>query len=109
LKLIDQGIDLIPIVKKRPPTKEEKKNTFIKNRDKFLKRMNRSEHNFWGTDKYYLLLNKWFPDYTLVLEHKVSEIQNTIGESITDFNQKISTVIKFIEDGLIRGTKGDIN
>ena len=109
LKLIDQGIDLIPIVKKRSPTKEEKKNTFIKNRDKFLKRMNRSEHNFWGTDKYYLLLNKWFPDYTLVLEHKVSEIKNTTNDSITDFNQKISTVIKFIEDGLIRGTEGDIN
>lgn len=93
LKLIEQGIDLIPNTKRRPPTKEEKKEAFIKKRDKFLKRMERSEHQFWGTDKYDRLLEKWFPDYTLVLENKVSEIKNTINDYIADFNQKIGDVI----------------
>jgi hypothetical protein len=109
LKLIDQGIDLLPIVKRRPPTQKEKKDAFIKNRDKFLKRMSRSEDHSWGTDRYERLLEKWFPDYTLVLENKVSEIKNTVNDSIEDFNQKISAVIEALKKGLILKAEGNIS
>jgi hypothetical protein len=100
LELIDQGIDLIPNVKRRPPSKEKKKEKFITHRDKFLKRMEKSEDHSWGTDNYFRLLHNWFPDYTLVLENKVSAIKTGIDQSIKALNQKIDDVIEVLKKAI---------
>ncbi len=109
LELINQGIDLGSTDNKKLRTKEEKKNKFIAKRDRFQKRMNRSEHNFWGTKKYYRLLDKWFPDYVDVLEHKVTTIKNTVKDVITSINKKIIDVIKVLKEALILDTERDIS
>lgn len=102
LELINQGINLGSADNKKVQTKEEKKDKFIAKRDRFQKRMNRSGRNFWGTKKYYRLLNKWFPDYADVLAHKVAAIKTTIDDSITSINKSIIHIIEVLKEAIIK-------
>ena len=101
IELINEGIDLDFNDDRKPLSKEEKKNAFIAKRDLFQKRMNKPRRNFWGTKRYYRLLNKWFPDYAQVITHKVSTVKSTINESITTLNEDITKIIETLKEAII--------
>ena len=100
IELINEGIDLDFNDDRKPLSKEEKKNAFIAKRDLFQKRMNKPRRNFWGTKRYYRLLNKWFPDYELVISNKVLTVKNTIHETITTINANISNIIETLKEAI---------
>ncbi|WP_343748695.1 hypothetical protein [Fluviicola sp.] len=93
MEMIEKGDSLDPFESKKTQTKEEKIQKFRKKTTRFLNRMEGHKKRFWGTEKYKRLLNKWFPDYDFVINHKVKLIKNTINDELLLNNQIINDVI----------------
>ena len=94
LEMIERGEDVIPSEQKKPQTKEEKRAEFLRMTARFYNRMEGNKRTFWGTERYERLLNKWFPDYSIVIAHKVSAVKNTMNSALAATNQSINEIIE---------------
>src|SRR5690606_38641790 len=101
LELIEKEDPVLSSEQKKPQTKEEKREKFLKITMRFLNRMEGNKHSFWGTERYERLLNKWFPDYTLVINHKVNSIKTTIDSSLNSLNQTINEIIIKLKESVL--------
>ncbi len=95
LELIRKGEkDLVPSRRKKELT-QEKKEAKLERRTNFFKHlMGGDRRNFWGTGYYTFLRDKLFPDYQLVIDHKVDVVQNEIAASIEATNKGLGEIIE---------------
>ncbi|MBL6448232.1 hypothetical protein JMN32_18100 [Fulvivirga sp. 29W222] len=75
--------------KRKLITNPEQLEDFNKKVEKFLKRMDGRAHDHWGSDRYFRLLEKWFPDYGEVISGKVKSIKESIGLQVNSLNDRI--------------------
>ncbi|PTB92783.1 hypothetical protein C9994_13640, partial [Marivirga lumbricoides] len=97
-QLIKEGHTIVPNDKES--SREELAEDFSKKREKFLNRMENKQRSFWGTDRYNRLMEKWFPDYDLVIQNKVTAVKTSTSLKIQETNQTIEKLIAKIKEAI---------
>jgi|SRR5690554_170710 len=84
---------------------------FLNKRKIFLSKIDKKKlfgkNTYWGTNRYYRLRNKYFPDYKKIINLNIKQLKVSINSKIDKLNESLSKILEEVVLHMSKISKGD--